>query len=118
MLGAHSGRQLVERVDVVCGAAPPATAVRHLLTPAGGFELVDGRWRARWLTPEGAELVAGAPGLGVALTGDEPVVDAPDDEALAAVRDADPDDVRAIEYASGADAATLWAAAAKREAAV
>jgi hypothetical protein len=115
VFGAHSGRQLVERVDIVCGAAPPATSVRHLLTPAGSFALTDGAWRARWLTPDGAELVAAAPGLGVALTGDEPVVTEPEPRALAAVRAADPHDVRAIEYAGGAEAAQLWAAAARRE---
>lgn len=117
VFGAHSSRQLVERVDIVCGAVPPEGATRHLLTPAGCFALSGGGWYARWLTPEGPDLVAGAPGLGLALTGDEPVVSAPDAEALAAVRDADPHDVRAIEYASGADAGRLWGEAAAREAA-
>jgi glutaconate CoA-transferase subunit B len=98
VFGAHSPRQLVERVDVVCGAPPPAGAVRRLLTPAGCFELVDGAWRALWLTPDGAALVAEAPGLGVALSGDDLVVDEPDAEALAAVRAADPDGVRALEF--------------------
>jgi glutaconate CoA-transferase subunit B len=98
VFGAHSPRQLVARVDVVCGAVPPPGAVRRLLTPAGGFELTDGAWRARWLTPDGAALVAAAPGLGIALTGDEPVVEESDAEALAAVRAADPDGVRALEY--------------------
>jgi glutaconate CoA-transferase, subunit B len=98
VLGAHSPRQLVERVDVVCGAAPPPGAIRRLLTPAGCFELEGGVWRARWVTPAGPELVAGAPGLGIALMGAEPRVDEPDAEALAAVRAADPEDVRALEY--------------------
>jgi len=113
----HSPRQLVERVDVVCGATPPAGAVRRLLTPAGCFEFAGGRWRAVWITAEGPELVAGAPGLGIALTGDERVVTEPEAEALAAVRAADLGNVRLIEFASGGEAAGLFAAAAAREAA-
>lgn len=35
LLAGHGPRQLVERVDVVCGAVPPAGSVRRLLTPAG-----------------------------------------------------------------------------------
>ena len=115
---AHSPRQLVERVDVVCGAAPPPGAVRRLLTPAGCFDFRDGAgWRAAWLTPDGAELVAGAPGLGIALSGDERVVDGPDPEALEAVRAADPHDVRLVEFASGADAGERFARIAAAEAA-
>jgi hypothetical protein len=98
VFAAHSPRQLVERVDIVCGAVPPPTAVRRLLTPAGCFELHDGGWRARWLTPDGPALVTEAPGLQIAYNGDEPVVDGPDAEALAAVRAADPDGVRALEF--------------------
>jgi glutaconate CoA-transferase, subunit B len=116
VFASHSGRQLVERVDMVCGAPPPDTAVRHLLTPAGCFAFAHGAWRARWVTPEGPELVAGAPGLGVVLSGEEPVITTPEPRALAAVRAADPHDVRAIEYSGAAEAAELWAAAAKREA--
>ena len=114
VFGAHSPRQLVERVDVVCGASPPPGAVRRLLTPAGCFEW-DGAWRARWLTPDGPELVAAAPGLGIVLGGDEPVVGEPDAEALAAVREADPHELRAIEFSTGAEAAERFAAAAARE---
>jgi hypothetical protein len=113
---AHSPRQLVERVDVVCGAAPPPTAVRRLLTPAGCFELGPDGWFARWLTPDGPELAAGAPGLGVRLTGEEPVVEEPDAEALAAVRAADPHDMRLIEFAGGKEAAERFARAAALEA--
>jgi hypothetical protein len=114
---AHSPRQLVERVDVVCGAPPPADAVRRLLTPAGSFELIGGGWRARWLTPGGAELVAAAPGLGVRLTGAEPVRDQPDARILAAVRTADPHEVRVIEFSGPQEMKTRWAQAAAREAA-
>jgi hypothetical protein len=101
VFGAHSPRQLVERVDIVCGAVPPPGAVRRLLTPAGCFELHDGGWRACWLTPDGPALVAEAPALQIVLDGDEPVVDGPDAEALAAVRAVDPDGVRALEFPNG-----------------
>jgi hypothetical protein len=117
LLAAHSPRTLVERVDVVCGAAPPPGAIRRLLTPAGCFELGESGWRARWLTADGAELVAAAPGLGVALDGGEPVRGAPDRAVLAALERVDPDRIRRIEFASGAEAARLWSAAAAREAA-
>jgi glutaconate CoA-transferase, subunit B len=117
MLPGHSGRQLVERVDVVCGGPPPASTVRRLLTPAGCFELGEDGWHARWITSQAAELVPTAPGLGIELTGQEPVVDEPEPLALAAVKRADPDDVRLIEFAGGAEAGALYAAAAAREAA-
>lgn len=113
---AHSPRQLVERVDVVCGAPPSAGAVRRLLTPAGCFDLGADGWRALWLAGGGAELVAGAPGLGVVLTGDEPVVHEPDAGALAAVREADPHELRHIEFASAEEARERYASAAAREA--
>jgi hypothetical protein len=117
LYAAHSPRQLVERVDVVCGAPPPPGAVRRLLTPAGCFELTGDGWSARWLTPQGPELVAGAPGLGIRLTGREPVRSEPEDPRfLEAVQAADPDEVRAIEFARGEDAAARWARAARREA--
>jgi len=115
VLPAHSPRQLVERVGVVCGAVPPAGAIRRLLTPAGCFELRPGGWQALWLTPDGAELVAGAPGIGISVTGTEPVVTEPDTDALAAVRRADPHDVRLIEFSAGADAAARFQEAAARE---
>ncbi len=113
---AHSSRQLVERVDVVCGAEPPAGAVRRLLTPAGCFDYGPDGWRALWLTADGAALVAEAPALGVVLTGHEPVVDEPDAEALAAVREADPHEVRLVEFASGTEAGERFARGAAREA--
>jgi glutaconate CoA-transferase subunit B len=116
MLAGHSGRQLVERVDVVCGAAPPPSTVRRLLTPAGCFELGETGWYPRWVTSQAPELVPAAPGLGIELGGQEPVVDEPDPVALAAVRRADPEDVRLIEFAAGAQAAALYEAAAVREA--
>ena len=64
LLAAHSGRTLVERVDVVCGPAPTAaTGPRTLLSSAGCFDLATAGWRARWLTPGGADQVAEVPGL-------------------------------------------------------
>jgi hypothetical protein len=116
LLPAHSPRQLVERVDVVCGAVPPAGAIRRLLTPAGCFELGASGWRAVWLTPDGAALVAGAPGLGIALTSTEPVVTEPDAEALTALERVDPHATRLIEFSAGADAAARYQEAAAREA--
>jgi glutaconate CoA-transferase, subunit B len=116
VFAAHSPRQLVERVDVVCGAVPPAGAIRRLLTPAGVFELGPGGWHALRLTPDGAELVAGAPGLGISVTGGEPVVTEPDPEALAALKRVDPHAVRLIEFSAGADAAARFQEAAAREA--
>ena len=115
LLPAHSPRQLVERVDVVCGAVPREGAIRRLLTPGGCFELGSDGWHALWLTPDGAELVAGAPGLGIALTNTEPVVSEPDADALAALERVDPHGVRLIEFSSGADAAARFQEAAARE---
>ena len=116
LMPAHSPRQLVERVDVVCGAVPPAGAIRRLLTPAGCFELRPSGWDALWLTPAGEDLIAGAPGLGIRLSGSEPVVTAPDQEALAALERVDPHAVRLIEFSAGADAAARFQEAAAREA--
>ncbi len=116
LLPAHSPRQLVERVDVVCGAIPPARATRRLLTPAGCFELRPTGWLAVWLTPDGEDLIAGAPGLGIETTGNEPVVTEPDDAALAAVQQVDPYGVRLIEFSAGADAAARYQTATAREA--
>ena len=52
LLAQHSPRALVERVDIVCGAAPSSDAgPRTLLTPAGCFDLADGRWRRTLARP-------------------------------------------------------------------
>lgn len=115
LLPAHNPRQLVERVDVVCGAVPPAGAIRRLLTPAGCFELGPEGWHGVWLTPGGVELIAGAPGLGISVTNEEPVVTQPDTEALAALERVDPHAVRLIEFSAGADAAARFEEAVARE---
>lgn len=94
LLGAHSPRTLVERVDVVCGPEPPPGAVRRLLTPAGLFELAAGGWRCVWLAPGGPELVEAAPGLGVAVDGDVETRAAPAEATLAALERVDPERVR------------------------
>jgi glutaconate CoA-transferase, subunit B len=117
VLPAHSPRQLVERVDVVCGAVPGPGTIRRLITPAGCFELHPDGWQALWLTEGGAELVAGAPGLGITLTEDTPVRTQPDPAALAALREADPGEIRLIEFSGGAEAGERFQAAAAREAA-
>ena len=113
----HGPRQLVERVDVVSGAVPPVGALRRLLTPAGCFELGEDGWRARWLTAGGSELLGATPGLGVEVSGAEPVHDARDADALAALERVDPYGVRRVEFAAGDEALRLWAQAAAREAA-
>jgi len=115
LLPAHSPRQLVERVDVVCGATPPPGAIRRLLTPAGCFELSVGGWRTLWVTPYGDDLIAGAPGLGIDTSNGPSMVSEPDPTALAALRRVDPHGVRLIEF-SGADAAARYQEAAAREA--
>ncbi len=115
LLAAHSPRQLVERVDVVCGAIPPADAPRVLLTPAGCFDLRQSGWVARWLTPLAGELLPSAPGLGIAITGREPVIAGVERDVEAALARVDPHRVRDIEFASGGEAAQLWAQAAARE---
>jgi glutaconate CoA-transferase subunit B len=114
---AHSPRQLVERVDVVCGAAPPASSVRRLLTPAGCFELRPDGWQTVWLTENGAELIAGTPGLGIHVTGTEPIATEPDADALAALERVDPHEVRLMEFSGGAEAAKRFGEAAARESA-
>lgn len=114
LLPAHGPRQLVASVDVICGAAPPPTSVRRLLTPAGCFELGPGGWTARWLTPAGGELVSAVEAFPIATNG-APVVDEPDVDAVAAVRRADPRDARAVEFAGGAEAVELYATIAKLE---
>ncbi len=123
LFAAHSPRALLERVDVVCGGAPFGGAdngvrsrgARRLLTPAGCFELGAEGWRALWLTVAGPELIASAPGLRIHVADCTRVVDAPDPAALAAVRRADPHDVRAIEFSAGPDANARFSAAAARE---
>lgn len=115
LLAAHGPRQLVERVDVVCGAAPPPGVPRILLTPAGCFELGPAGWVGRWLTPTAHELLPQAPGLRITLSGEEPVIRSVDPEVAAVLARVDPHRVRDIEFASGGQAAQLWAQAAARE---
>lgn len=98
LLAAHSPRALVERVDVVCGAIPPAGVPRALLTPAGCFDLGEGGWRARWLAPGGDELAAVVPALGVEIPDGTPVRAAPSPETLAALDEVDPQGYRRAEF--------------------
>ena len=97
-LAAHSPRALVERVDIVCGPAPSGLGRRTLLSPAGCFDLVDGRWRARWLAPGGDELVAGAPALGIEVPAGTPVRERPEPATLDALEAVDPDGRRRAEF--------------------
>lgn len=99
LLAAHSPRALVERVDIVCGPAPSASAgPRTLLTPAGCFDLRGGRWVARWLAPGGEELVGGAPALGIEIPPGTPARDAPEAATLEALAAVDPDGTRRPEF--------------------
>jgi hypothetical protein len=98
LLPAHTPRALVERVDVVCGPAPSGLGSRVLLTPAGRFELRDGRWRADWLTPDGARLIDACPGFPVAHDSATPVRSAPSPETLALLDRIDPAGVRRREF--------------------
>jgi len=116
LLGHHSPRTLVAEVDVVSGPTPRLASPRRLITPAGLFDLQADGWRAMWLTPGGAEMVAQAPDLGVRIPDDVVVRDAPDPRTLAALRAVDPHGVRAVEVADRAEAAHLWAVHAQREA--
>lgn len=110
LVPAHTGRTLVERVDVVCGPAPTAaTGPRTLLTPAGCFDLEPpsddarddlgrGRWRARWLTPRGADLVAEVPAFPIELPEGAAVRERPAETTLAALEAVDPDGTRKAEF--------------------
>lgn len=99
LLAAHSARTLVERVDVVCGPAPSAaTGPRTLLSPAGCFDLVRGRWRARWLAPGGGERVAEAPGFPIDIPAEVEERASPADATLAALAEVDPDGARKPEF--------------------
>jgi hypothetical protein len=99
LLPQHSPRTLVERVDVVCGAAPSAEAgPRVLLSPAGCFDLVGGRWVTRWLAPGGRELVGGVPGFPVEIPAGTLEREAPSEAVLAALAAVDPDGTRRAEF--------------------
>lgn len=98
LLAAHSGRTLVGRVDIVCGPAPSGAGQRTLLTPAGCFDLVDGGWRARWLTPGGREQVEAVPAFAIAIPDGTPTRDAVAPETLAALETVDPSGSRRREF--------------------
>ena len=116
LLPAHSPRTLVGAVDVVSGPAPGLASPRRLITPAGLFDLGPDGWTAVWLAPDGRSLIEEAPALGVRAGDDVLVREVPSAAVLAALREADPHDVRAVEMAGRAEAGTLWAAHARREA--
>ncbi len=98
LLPAHSDRTLVPRVDIVCGPAPSGLGQRTLLTPAGCFDLVDGDWRARWLTSGGAELVASVPAFAIEIPDGTPTRDACAAETLAVLDAVDPAGARRREF--------------------
>jgi hypothetical protein len=117
LLPAHSPRTLVETVDVVSGPAPGLVSPRRLITPAGLFDLGPDGWTAVWLTPDGLALVGDAPALGVRVPDDVAVREAPSGAVLAALWEADPHGVRAVEMAGRGEAGKLWTEHARREAA-
>jgi hypothetical protein len=95
----HSPRTLVERVDIVCGAAPsPEAGPRVLLTPAGCFDLVEGTWRARWLAPGGLDLIAEAPAFPIEVADETPERGAPAAATLDALAATDPGRTRLVEF--------------------
>jgi len=99
LLSQHSPRTLVERVDMVCGAAPSITAgPRVLLSPAGCFELVDGGWRARWLAPDGRDLIAAAPAFPIEVADGTPERSVPAAATLDALAATDPEGTRLAEF--------------------
>jgi hypothetical protein len=99
LLAQHSPRALVERVDIVCGPAPsPDAGPRTLLSPAGCFDLLDGRWVARWLAPGGRELIEAAPGFAIEAPAGTPERSTPSPEALQALVAVDPDGSRRAEF--------------------
>jgi hypothetical protein len=98
LLAAHSSRALVGRVDMICGPAPSGIGPRVLLTPAGRFELRDGAWVATWLTPGGAELIAGAPEFTIDVPAGTPIRDAADPATVAVLDRVDPSGKRKREF--------------------
>jgi hypothetical protein len=95
----HSPRTLVVRVDIVCGATPsPDAGPRVLLTPAGCFDLADGRWVARWLAPGGRELIEAAPGFAIEIPDGAPECVAPAAATQDALAAADPERTRLAEF--------------------
>jgi len=98
LLAAHSDRTLVERVDIVCGPAPSGLGQRTLLTPAGCFDLVGGSWRARWLAPGGADLVASVPAFAIEIADGTPTRESCAPETLAALEAVDAGGSRRREF--------------------
>lgn len=98
LLGQHSPRALVGRVDMVCGPAPTGRGLRVLLTPAGRFELRDGSWHASWLAPGGTELIDACPGFPIRGARDAPVVGEAKAETLAVLEHVDPKGARRREF--------------------
>jgi hypothetical protein len=102
LLAQHSPRTLVERVDIVCGAAPsPDAGPRVLLSPAGCFDLAEGRWRARWLTPGGRDLIAAAPSFAIEIPDGTTERGVPSAAAAEALGSVDPGRTRLAEFGEG-----------------
>jgi hypothetical protein len=94
----HSPRALVGRVDVVCGPAPTGLGPRVLLTPAGRFELREGKWHLDWITPDGHDLIDACPEFTVERPPGIRVVTEPLPATLAVLERVDPDCARRREF--------------------
>jgi glutaconate CoA-transferase subunit B len=86
VLGAHTPRQLVPRVDFVSGVPPRAGRRRRLLTPSGSFALSPSGWTAVSLHP-GVDPggVAAATGFEIRDLDTAPETPGPTDDERAAV---------------------------------
>ena len=101
LVAQHSPRTLVQRVDMVCGAAPSGAGSRTLLSPAGCFDLLEGRWHARWLAPGGRALIAEAPAFPIEVAEGTPERAATSPAALEALAAVDPEGTRLAEFGEG-----------------
>lgn len=117
LFAAHGPRQLVPAVDFTSGPPPRPGRRRRLLTPLGVFALEEGGWTTVSRHPGvTAADVVGATGFAIAAADDVPTTPVPTAAELAAIRAADPHDLRALEHVDATEAARLVAAATNAEA--
>jgi glutaconate CoA-transferase subunit B len=92
----HTRRVFVERLDFVTGAGN----VHRVVTPLCVFQRIDGRLRVEGLLPgASAEAVRENTGFELGARESWPVLEPPTEAELAALRAADPREVRRIEFA-------------------
>jgi len=75
--------------------------LRTLLSPAGCFDLLEGRWHARWLAPGGRALIAEAPAFPIEVAEGTPERAATSPAALEALAAVDPEGTRLAEFGEG-----------------